>query len=252
MYNKKYKDFPLQHASQHEVPILIEDNEYVEHVGGHEVETLQLQEQSVLQIPLIQPQQCSKSCQTNSRLCGLVEVSDFVDDYRLCCFYCDEVFSLSYHKRFITHLKKRHHHEEEAFKINKYVSDDHDYTAIRTEESNNENIPLIQQPSFATVVLEPSALLPLLVKPKEPQESVYINNNNNINKNVNNNINNNSIQNKPKMSDSFLMPAPKPKPILKDPISTFNITQPIKKIKNKPGRKKSINTTNSTKKVCFN
>ncbi|KAM7342532.1 uncharacterized protein ACRADG_009922 isoform 1-T1 [Cochliomyia hominivorax] len=194
------------------------------------VETLQLQEQLELQIPLIQPIQFSKCTQTNTRLCGIVEVSDLADDYRLKCFYCCEVFPIEKWKKYLSHLT-RNHENEEAFRIDKYVSNDHDYTSVGFNGNSpieNDNTPLLQPPSFATVVIEPNALLPLLVKPPViPFETVNISSNYYPEENENE-----------ENCDKLLMPAPVAKPNLSS-------TPFTKKLQNK--NKKMFNASTSTR-----
>lgn len=81
-------------------------------------------------MPVIKSVSCSTTTQTNTRLCGLVQISEFVDKYRLNCFYCMATYNLDKWYDFVQHLKVQHYQEEEAFKNFQYLSEEHDYTPI--------------------------------------------------------------------------------------------------------------------------
>ncbi|KAI8123766.1 Zinc finger protein 112 [Lucilia cuprina] len=106
------------------------DPEYIIYRKQTGIFTQQLKDKSNLKLPFIKTISCSMSTQTNTRLCGSVQISEFLDDYRLNCYYCNENFPLEKWSKFVEHLKENHYKEEEAFKNFKYFSKEHDYTPI--------------------------------------------------------------------------------------------------------------------------
>lgn len=96
--------------------------------------------ESTSQMPLIKTVSYSTNTQTNTRLCGLVQISEFVDKYRLNCFYCMETYNLDKWYDFVQHLKQQHYEQEEAFKNFQYLSQEHDYTPIGIPTSKKEII----------------------------------------------------------------------------------------------------------------
>lgn len=91
-------------------------------------------------MPTIKSVSCSMSTQTNTRLCGSVQISELLDEYRLNCFYCSATFPLEKHLKFIKHLKDKHFDKEESFKMLKYPIADHDYTTIRPKSPDRINV----------------------------------------------------------------------------------------------------------------
>ncbi|XP_065369237.1 uncharacterized protein LOC135961636 [Calliphora vicina] len=135
---------------------------------NNNVQSALFQGNPVLEIPLIKTDSRTASTQTNTRLCGTIQVSEFADQYRINCFYCCKTFSMEKWKIFRNHLNKKHFAKEEAFKISKYASIDHDYTPIRLPSSSPIEVdPLIHTPSPETVVINANSLLPYVVKPVE-------------------------------------------------------------------------------------
>lgn len=128
-----------------------------------------------IQMPVIKSVACSMSSQTNTRLCGLVQISDVKEEYRLNCFYCSEIFPIERWSMFVNHLKSKHFEMEEAFRMSEYLSKDHDYTAIRPTNAefsiksptkinmiSNKLTNLTQPPP---AVQSPEVLPALLAKP---------------------------------------------------------------------------------------
>ncbi|KAI8123768.1 Zinc finger protein 358 [Lucilia cuprina] len=118
----------------------------------------------LVQIPIVKPENRSISTQTNTRLCGTVEVSECAEEYRLNCFYCPVTYPLAYYKKFISHMKKKHTDFEAAFDIPKYVSDDHDYTPIIEPPLSPPIDAIVQTQPHEPLVIEANALLPCLVR----------------------------------------------------------------------------------------
>lgn len=77
------------------------------------------------------------STQTNTNLCGSVEISDCSDEFRLNCFYCCESFLLEKWSQFVEHLKEQHLKEDPLFKIPNFPNCDHDYTTTTTESTTS-------------------------------------------------------------------------------------------------------------------
>ncbi|XP_046811743.1 uncharacterized protein LOC111679022 isoform X3 [Lucilia cuprina] len=118
----------------------------------------------LVQIPIVKPENRSISTQTNTRICGTVEVSECAEEYRLNCFYCPVTYPLAYYKKFISHMKKKHTDFEAAFDIPKYVSDDHDYTPIIEPPLSPPIDAIVQTQPQEPLVIEANALLPCLVR----------------------------------------------------------------------------------------
>ncbi|XP_037811387.1 uncharacterized protein LOC119603428 [Lucilia sericata] len=133
------------------------DPEYIIYRKQTGVFKQQLKDKSNLKLPFIKTIACSMSTQTNTRLCGLVQVSEFVDDFRLNCFYCNENFPLEKWSKFVQHLKENHYEEEEAFKNFKYFSKEHDYTPIFTT-SNKKSKTQTSQANNKVSALQTSGL----------------------------------------------------------------------------------------------
>lgn len=125
-----------------------------------------MQRDVIFQVPIIKSVSCAVSTQTNTRLCGTVQVSELADEFRFNCFYCSEVFPLTKWKKFTTHVKKKHDFEE-AFKISKYISDDHDYTPIDVPPFTPAE-PIVQEPAVETIIVNAKSLIPFIEDPLEP------------------------------------------------------------------------------------
>lgn len=127
-------------------------------------------DEPVVQMPVVKSVSYSGYTQTNIRLCGLVEASDFADEFRFNCFYCSEVFALEKWKHFVHHLKEKHFKEEEAFNTTKYLSKEHDYTPVNLASAN-----------FEPVACNAGSTLPSLTDPlasvASPFESVVFSSN---------------------------------------------------------------------------
>ncbi|XP_065369842.1 uncharacterized protein LOC135962041 [Calliphora vicina] len=158
--NERDPDFPI-HETVIFPPNLIDESNTI---------------QPVMQIPMIKSVSCSMWTQTNTRLCGSVEISDLIEEYRLNCFYCSEIFPLEKWSAFVVHLREKHFKKEEAFKMSKYHSQDHDYTPIGSPSTspmkpeikfNMVSNPIVQIPPSLPVFTEPIILPPLLAKPQK-------------------------------------------------------------------------------------
>ncbi|XP_065367749.1 zinc finger protein 227-like isoform X2 [Calliphora vicina] len=128
----------------------------------------EIQTSPILQIPLFKSDSKAASTQTNTRYCGTIQVSEFADEYRINCFYCCKSFPMEKWKIFRNHLKKQHFEDEEAFKISKYVSDDHDYTTIGSPTFTPIEVnPVIEQ----TLVIEADTLITYILESLDSMES---------------------------------------------------------------------------------
>ncbi|XP_037811386.1 uncharacterized protein LOC119603426 isoform X2 [Lucilia sericata] len=127
------------------------------------------QDNPVVEIYLNKPKTKVAATQTQTRLCATVQASEFADEYRFNCFYCCKTFPLSYWKKFVNHLKKKHFEYEKAFEISKYVTQDHDYTALASPTPSLVDIDnnIIKTQKEDTLVIEASSLLPYLVESLE-------------------------------------------------------------------------------------
>ena len=93
--------------------------------------------------------------QTNTRMCGSVQISDFLDEFSLVCFYCCDTFLLQDWSKFVKHLKMKHFEQEEAFKMSKYLSQDHDYTPVGSPSVT----PITQRINSNTTIVEPIKIM---------------------------------------------------------------------------------------------
>ena len=93
--------------------------------------------------------------QTNTRMCGSVQISDFLDEFSLVCFYCCETFLLQDWSKFVKHLKIKHFEQEEAFKMSKYLTQDHDYTPV----GSPSDTPITQRIKSNTMIVEPIKIM---------------------------------------------------------------------------------------------
>lgn len=138
----------------------------------------------LLQIPTIKSVSCSVVTQTNTRMCGSVQISEFLDEFHLNCFYCCETYLLHDWRKFVRHLKIRHFHREEAFKISNYPNRDHDYTIARSPPTSpitqtiktNTTIdgPTILRPSVPILNLTASNITPPIFNPTNTNIDIMI------------------------------------------------------------------------------
>ncbi|XP_065368017.1 uncharacterized protein LOC135960613 [Calliphora vicina] len=122
--------------------------------------------------PFIKTVSSSKTTQTNTRICGSVQISEFVDEYRLNCFYCCEIFPLEMWSNFVDHLKQKHFEEEEAFKCFKYLSEEHDYTPIGLPSTKgNDKLNVVTNSPTESLVFGLNSTLSLLEQPVLQEKS---------------------------------------------------------------------------------
>lgn len=129
-------------------------------------------------VPIIKSVSCSMATQTNTQLCGTVEISDIFEEYRLNCFYCSEIFPLDQWQNFQKHLKLKHFQQEIAFKRSTYLSNDHDYTPLTTPIITSPQKPTTSlniTPNTVIQVPQPIMLPPLIGKPKKYANNSCIN-----------------------------------------------------------------------------
>lgn len=93
---------------------------------------------------------CSSYSQTNTRICGSVEISETLAEYQLNCFYCSDVFSIVNWSEFVDHLTQKHYESEKAFQIENCETSDHDYIIKEDLQS-----PLLENEKLNSVKAEP-------------------------------------------------------------------------------------------------
>ncbi|TMW52954.1 hypothetical protein DOY81_001987 [Sarcophaga bullata] len=120
--------------------------------------TISLPQKPLIQMPIVKSVSCSMVTQTNTRMCGFVQISDFLDEFRLNCFYCCETFLLQDWSKFVKHLKIKHFEQEESFKMSNCLTQDHDYTPV----GSPSRTPIIQGIKSNTSIVEPFNIMPTL------------------------------------------------------------------------------------------